>query len=75
MIGMLSHLFMDLFTKEGIPLLLPIPIKLGVPPLKSLRLTTGKLGEKLVFFGLLIFDVWFCSAHYQTLVAIFHHIS
>lgn len=74
MIGMVSHLFMDLFTKEGIPLLLPIPIKFGVPPLKAFRVTTGKLAEKLIFVGLLVFDVWFCSAHYQSLSAIFHHI-
>ena len=74
MIGMVSHLFMDLFTKEGIPLLLPLPVKFGLPPFKALRLTTGKLGEKLLFLGILVFDVWFCSAHYQTLAAIFHHI-
>lgn len=74
MIGMASHLFMDLFTKEGIPLLLPLPLKFGLPPLKALRLTTGKIGEKLVFFGLLVFDVWFCAAHYHTLAAIIHHI-
>jgi len=75
MIGVASHLFMDLFTKEGIPLLLPIPVKFGFPPLKTFRLTTGKLGEKLIFLALLIFDVWYCSAHYQHLVQIFHHIS
>jgi inner membrane protein len=75
MIGVLSHLFMDLFTKEGIPLLLPIPIKIGLPPLRALRLTTGKLGEKLVFLGLLAFDVWFCSANYHHLAQLFHHIN
>ena len=74
MIGVISHLFMDLFTKEGIPLLLPIPIKFGIPPLKALRLTTGKLGEKAVFLALLAFDFWFLSAHYQHLVAISHSI-
>jgi inner membrane protein len=37
MIGMFSHLVMDSFTKEGVPWLLPIPIKFGVPPLKRLQ--------------------------------------
>src|ERR1039458_6513093 len=41
-IGMVSHLVMDTFTKEGVPWLLPIPIKFGIPPIKSLRITTGK---------------------------------
>lgn len=75
MIGVVSHLFMDLFTKEGIPLLLPIPIRFGFPPLKALRLTTGKLGEKGIFMVILAFDIWYFSANYQTFVAIFHHIA
>jgi inner membrane protein len=47
-IGMVSHLVMDSFTKEGVPWLLPIPIKFGFPPLKRLRITTGKWGENFV---------------------------
>jgi len=74
MIGVASHLFMDLFTKEGIPLLLPLPFKFGVPPFKAFRLTTGKIGEKIIFVGLLAFDAWFCAANYQVLAAIVHHI-
>lgn len=74
MIGVASHLFMDLFTKEGIPLLLPIPLKFGVPPVKALRITTGKLGEKLIFIALLAFDIWFCSITYSDLAAIVHQI-
>jgi hypothetical protein len=65
---------MDLFTKEGIPLLLPFPIKFGIPPLRSLRLTTGKWGEKVVFLALLAFELWFLSAHYHHLVSIGHSI-
>src|SRR5207302_459655 len=42
MIGMFSHLVMDSFTKEGVPWLLPIPIKFGLPPLRRLRITAGK---------------------------------
>jgi len=75
MIGVVSHLFMDLLTKEGIPLLLPIPVKFGLPPLKALRITTGKLAEKGLFLLILAFDIWFCAEHYGHLVQIFHHIS
>jgi membrane-bound metal-dependent hydrolase YbcI (DUF457 family) len=56
MIGMFSHLVMDSFTKEGVPWLLPIPIKFGFPPLKRLRVTTGKLGEAVFFLVILAFD-------------------
>lgn len=54
MIGMLSHLVMDSFTKEGVPWLLPVPVKFGFPPLKRLRITTGEWGENFVVFPLLI---------------------
>src|SRR5215213_1116376 len=33
MIGMVSHLVMDTLTKEGVPWLLPLLFKIGVPPL------------------------------------------
>jgi len=73
MIGMLSHLIMDSFTKEGVPWLLPIPIKFGFPPIKSFRATTGKLGEGIVFCVLLAFDIWYCAVNYQAILHIIHH--
>ncbi len=72
MIGMTSHLVMDSFTKEGVPWLLPIPIKFGFPPLKRLRVTTGKIGEALFFGAILLFDVWYCSTHYQEIIQLLH---
>jgi inner membrane protein len=77
MIGIISHLIMDSFTKEGVPWLLPIPIKFGLPPLKSLRITTGKKLESLLVFPALIGLVtWLSVSHYQKLLAILHnHIS
>lgn len=75
MIGMLSHLILDTFTKEGVPWLLPLPFKIGLPPLKRLRITTGKLGEKLLFAGILAVGIWYCYAHGGQLINIFHHIS
>ncbi len=73
MIGMVSHLIMDTFTKEGVPWLLPIPIKFGIPPFKHLRVTTGKLGEGVFFISLLVFDIWYCAAHYSDLLYLMHH--
>ena len=71
-IGMLSHLVTDTFTKEGVPWLLPLPIKFGLPPLKSARLTTGKFGETLFFIALLAFDVAYCGLHYHQILVMLH---
>lgn len=72
-IGMLSHLVMDTLTKEGVPWLLPIPVKFGLPPTKALRITTGKSIETLIIFpGLLVLDIWYCASHYSLLVSLIH---
>jgi hypothetical protein len=63
---------MDSFTKEGVPWLLPIPIKFGFPPLKRLRVTTGKLGEALFFGTILLFDTWYCWSHYHEIIQLLH---
>jgi inner membrane protein len=75
-IGLLSHLVMDSLTKEGVPWLLPIPFKFGVPPLRALRITTGKWLESLVVFpGILVFDIAWCWLHYQVILeALRHHL-
>lgn len=74
MIGMVSHLVMDTITKEGVPWLLPVPIKFGFPPLKAWRITTGKWMETLVVFPLLLgLNIYFYSQHYHQLLFILHH--
>jgi len=74
MIGIVSHLIMDSFTKEGVPWLLPIPVKFGLPPLKSLRITTGKKVESLLVFpGLVGLVGWLSVSHYQRLLVILHN--
>lgn len=74
MIGMASHLVMDTITKEGVPWLLPIPTKFGLPPIKAWRVTTGKAVEHFIVFPLLlIFDTGFCARHYDTLMAFVHN--
>jgi inner membrane protein len=74
MIGMLSHLIMDTLTKEGVPWLLPVPVKFGFPPLKAWRITTGKWVETWVVFPLLlVFNAYFYLHHYHQMLSILHH--
>lgn len=71
MIGMLSHLIMDTFTKEGVPWLLPIPVKFGVPPVKRLRITTGEWVENFVIFpalGVFLLAIW--TLYYDQLITL-----
>lgn len=73
-IGMLSHLLMDMLTKEGVPWLLPLPYKFGLPPVRAWRITTGKAMENFVVLPALIaVTIWLCSSHYQTLTSIIQH--
>jgi hypothetical protein len=54
---------------------LPIPFKFGFPPIKSLRVTTGKAVENWIVFPLLLaVNVWFYAGHYNTVVNFFHHL-
>ena len=74
MIGAVSHLVMDTFTKEGVPWLLPIPLKIGLPPIKELRVTTGKNIETLIVFPILmIIFVVLALSHYNLLLAFLHN--
>jgi membrane-bound metal-dependent hydrolase YbcI (DUF457 family) len=74
MIGMVSHLVMDTLTKEGVPWFLPLPVKIGLPPLRRMRITTGKAMETLVVFpGLLICFALILSSHYQQILDLMHH--
>jgi inner membrane protein len=72
MIGMLSHLVMDTITKEGVPWLLPLPIKFGFPPIKAMRVTTGKIGEGIVFVVILLFDILYFGINYSAILDLIH---
>jgi inner membrane protein len=50
MIGFISHLIADSFTEEGIPLLFPLKITFGIPPIKKVRIKTGRGFENFVVF-------------------------
>lgn len=74
MIGYFSHLVMDTFTREGVPWLFPIPAKLGIPPLKDLRIKTGGAIEKLIVFPLLLLVTGYIYyAHYAEFLNILKH--
>ncbi len=65
-IGMLSHLLLDTLTKEGVPWLLPIPVKFGFPPVKTLRITTGKKFENFIIMPtIVIINIYLVTTHYQ----------
>lgn len=73
MIGAISHLIMDTVTKEGVPWLLPIPIKFGLPPIRALRITTGKAMETFVVFpALLAFNAYWIWLNYARIVELAH---
>ena len=73
MIGMLSHLVMDSFTKEGVPWLLPVPVKFGFPPVKQFRVTTGKWTESFIVIPLLLIAAGaLIMTHYNLLIAFLH---
>jgi inner membrane protein len=75
MSGYVSHLVMDSFTKEGVPWLLPIPFKFGFPPLRAFRITTGKWGETVFMFPLLLgVDIWLCMSHYGEFASLLRHV-
>jgi len=52
LIGYSSHLFADLFTEMGVPLLFPLPYHFGIPPdpLGRIRIKTGHWFENLIIY-------------------------
>lgn len=72
MIGFVSHLLMDTFTREGVPWLFPLPMRFGIPPFRLLRLKTGGIVEKsFVFPSLLLINAYLLYAHYHVLLDFF----
>jgi len=75
MIGFVSHLLIDMLTKEGVPWLFPIPIHFGIPPLKFLRIKTGGLTEKsFIFPGLLLINAYLYYTHYSVFLTFIKNI-
>lgn len=73
MIGYISHLVMDTITHEGVPWLFPIPWKIGIPPIKALRIKTGGIVEKAIIFpGFVLLTLYLYYTHYTQLITFFH---
>lgn len=68
MIGYLSHLFADAFTKDGLPLFFPLAIKIGFPPIKSLRITTDSWVEKYLVFPAVIGYIFWIGVNNQEVI-------
>jgi inner membrane protein len=76
MIGYLSHLIADSFTEEGIPLLFPINLNFGIPPIRSWRIKTGKWFENFVIYpAIWVYLIWFINAKREILVSVLKSIS
>ncbi len=72
MIGYLSHLLADSLTEEGLPLLFPLPLNIGFPPIASWRMTTGSWFETyFVQPGIFVYLIWFIATHQQELTHVF----
>lgn len=75
MIGFVSHLVADTFTREGVPWLFPLNWYIGIPPLAFLRIKTGGNLEKYVVFpGLLLFNGYLFWNHYSFFINFFHRL-
>lgn len=74
MIGYISHLVMDTITHEGVPWFFPIPWKIGIPPIKALRVKTGGLVEKAIIFpGLVLITIYIYYLHYTKVLLFLHN--
>ena len=75
MIGFVSHLFADSLTKEGVPLFFPFSIKVGIPPIKLLRITTGHFLENWVVFpSITMYCLYVVYANQEVFLALLHSV-
>ncbi len=74
MIGYVSHLIMDTFTRDGVAWFFPIPIHIGIPPFKALRMKTGGFLEKSVVFPVFLFiNAYILYTHQKVFLDFLHH--
>lgn len=53
-VGYVSHLFADMFTERGVPILFPLDYHFGIPldPFGKMRIKTGRWFENLIIYPL-----------------------
>lgn len=72
MIGFISHLIADSFTRDGVPWLFPIAVKFGFPPIKFLRFRTGGTIEKAIIFPVLLAaNIYLVYAYHEKFIDFF----
>ena len=72
----MAHLAADSVTTEGLPLFFPLPFKIGFPPFKFLRISTGGFWEKYVVLpGVAIFLILFINKQAMAITQILRNIS
>lgn len=72
MLGFVSHLLTDMLTRDGIPLLFPIPVRFGFPPLKAFRIKTNGMVEKTIIFpGLILLNMYIFYMNYEKFLLFF----
>ncbi len=76
MIGFISHLVADSLTEEGIPLLFPLKINFGFPPIRPLRIKTGHWFENFVVFPVVwVYLFWFVYSNQNSFLQILKNIN
>ena len=65
MLGFVSHLFADALTKEGIPLFFPFKLKIGIPPIKLLRVVTDSWVEHIIVLPLVLVYIAYIFINHQ----------
>ncbi len=74
MIGFFSHLLVDSLTRDGVPWLFPIPLRIGFPPFRFMRMkTSGILEKSFIFPGLLLFNWWLVYHNHTKYLDFFQH--
>ncbi len=69
-VGYAAHLFADLFTEAGVPLLFPIGYHFGIPPdpFGKIRIKTGKWFENMIVYPAVNFALLFVILSYFKLI-------
>lgn len=76
MIGYFSHLFSDALTEDGLPLLFPMNITFGFPPIRSWRIKTGKWFENFIVFpAVWIYVLWFIHQKHEVFLKVLKSIN
>ncbi len=76
MIGFVSHLIADSLTKDGIPLFFPFSIKIGFPPVKFMRVTTGSFVENWIVLPAIVgYILWIVQQNQSVFITLFRNIT